>query len=118
MSLESSIFDSLKSLVSNRVYPDVAPISTALPYITYQQVGGRAVSFLESAVVGKRNARVQVNCWAATRLAASNLARSAEDALVVDTTCRAIPLAAMVATFEDETEPPLYGTRQDFSIWY
>src|SRR5512146_640651 len=118
MTLEASLFTTLGALVSNRAYPDVAPLSPTRPYIVYQQVGGVAEHFLESATVGMRNARIQVNCWSSTRTEAASLARSAEDALVTDTTLRALPLGAMVSEYDADTAPPLYGTRQDFSVWY
>lgn len=118
MSLESDLFSALGPLVSNRCFPDVAPLKTARPYITYQMVGGQAVSYLESAVVGKRNARIQINVWADTRASAMALCRSIEDTLVTNTTLRAFVLGAPVSLYEDETSPPLYGTRQDFSCWY
>jgi hypothetical protein len=116
MSLESDVQTALAALVSNRSYPDVAPNNVTAPYVVWQQVGGSAFSFLESAAVGKRNARIQVACWAATRLAASALSRTAEDALVTNTTLRATPLGAMVSDFDEDTR--LYGSRQDFSIFY
>lgn len=116
MSLESSIFDALKSLVSNRVYQDVGPLGAVRPYITYQQVGGVAVNLLEAAHPGKRNARMQINCWATTRLAASNLGRSAESALVTTAALATSVIGAAVSVFEEDTQ--LYGTRQDFSVWY
>jgi hypothetical protein len=118
VSLESDLFNAIKGLVSNRVFPDVAPINTARPYVTYQQVGGEAENYLESAVVGKRNARMQINVWADTRAAAMTLCRSIEDTLVTSTTLRAYVLGAPVSLYEDETSPPLYGTRHDFSIWF
>ena len=46
--------------ISSRVYPIVAPEKTDTPYITYQQVGGEAVSFLEG-VADRKNARIQIN---------------------------------------------------------
>jgi hypothetical protein len=115
MSLESDIFDTLKSLVSNRVYPDVAPLDPTAPYIVWQQVGGEAINFMEVAQVGKRNARIQVACWATTRVAASNMARSVENAMV-QSTMNPFVVGAFTAVYEDETK--LYGTRQDFSIFY
>lgn len=117
MSLESDLFDAVKALVGNRVYPDAAPFGAARPYITYQQVGGEAANYLESALVGKRNARMQVNCWSDTRLATMALARAAEDALVTSS-LRAYVLGAPVSEHEDEMSPPLFGARQDFSIWF
>lgn len=116
MTVETDLFTALGALASNRVYPDVAPSGATYPLITYQQVGGAALSFLETAAVGKRNARFQVNCWATTRVAAAALARSVEDTLVASTTLRATPIGAMSAEHEPDTG--LFGTRQDFSIWY
>lgn len=116
MTVESLLFSALGSLVANRVFPDVAPLNTAKPYLTYQQVGGTAVSFLESGIVGKRNGRFQINAWATTRLDAAALSRAVEDALVTSTPLRAYVLGAPVAIYEPETL--LYGTRQDFSIWF
>ena len=113
MSIETLIFSALSSLVDGRVYPDIAPESTPGPYITYQQVGGRSVNFLDSTSASKKNARVQINVWADTRLAASDVGRSVEDAL--RTALHATALGALVALYEEETKR--YGTRQDFSIW-
>lgn len=116
MSLESSLFDTLKTLVGNRFYPDVAPLGAARPYATYQQVGGVAPIFL-SGVPSKRNARMQINFWSLTRAEANSLALQAESALEAATTLsfQAKPLGAFVAEQEEETK--LFGTRQDFSIW-
>lgn len=118
MSLETDLFTALSGLVSNRVFPDVAEWGTPTPYITWQQVGGEAENFLESVFVGKRNATIQVNCWAATRVAASALARSAEVTLIESTTLRATVIGALISTYEPDLQPPLYGTIQDFGIWY
>lgn len=116
MTVEADMFAALGPLTSGRCYPDVAPSGAAHPLITYQQVGGAALSFLEFAAVPKRNARFQVNVWATTRVAAAALARSVEDALVASATLRAVPIGAMSA--EHEADTGLFGARQDFSVWY
>ncbi len=118
MSFESNFFDAIKSLVSNRVYPDVAPLSTTRPYITIQKVGGQAWNYLESVFVGSRHARVQVNCFASTRNQANALARSVEVALVQNTTLRCWVETPAIDTYTPDLTPPLYGTRQDFSARY
>lgn len=116
MSIESLVFDTLRGLVSDRAYPDIAPQDvTALPRITFQQVGGGAINFLRYSPAGKRNARVQVNAWGATRLQASALSHQIEDALAAESALQTTVLGAPVATFEPDTK--LYGTRQDFSFW-
>lgn len=115
MTVEADIFNALKGLTENRVYPDVAPAGAARPYITWQQVGGVAVNFLDGGAPVKRNGRFQVNCWADTRAAAITLARQVEDALAGGS-LKAFVVAAPVSTYEPDV--PIYGTRQDFSIWF
>lgn len=121
MTVEADIFNALKSLVASadgkfRVYPDVAPTGVAKPYITFQQVGGTAVNLLDGAAPGKRNGRFQINCWADTRSAAATLSRQVEDALRAVTSLQTTVLGAPVSVYEEDV--PLYGTRQDFSLWF
>ena len=115
MSAEAAIVPLLTGLVSGRIYPDVAPSGAGLPRIVYQQVGGQAMTYLEGALPDKENARMQIVCWAATRLAAINLAKQVEAAIVAATTIQATPLGARVSDYEADTQ--LYGARQDFSVW-
>jgi hypothetical protein len=116
MTVEQDLFDTLKVLgAGTRVFPDVAPYGTARPYITYQQVGGEPVSFLENTLPSKKNSRFQINCWATTRLAAAALARQVEAAMVQASAFQARPLADHTATHNEDTN--LYGTLQDFSVW-
>ena len=114
MTVEADIYNALKSLTANRVYRDVAPDSvTALPRITFQQVGGQSVNFLETTAPSRKNARFQVNAWGADRDSVAVLSRQIENAMRV---ILATVLAAPVAVYEYETK--LYGTHQDFSIWH
>ncbi len=116
MSIESLIVATLTGLVSGRVYPDVTPDGvTALPRITFQQVGGRALNYLEPAPVGKRNARMQINVWGKTRRQVTALARQVSDALKAETALNTYILGEPVANREPDTK--LYGSRQDFSMW-
>lgn len=115
MSLESDLYDVLGPLVGGRAYPDFGKLGVATPFITYVQAGGRAINYLESGVIGKRNARIQVNCEASTRLAANQLARDVEDALMLSG-LKAYVLGAFSVT--SNSDLGLYGTRQDFSVWY
>ena len=115
MSAEATLYTLLSGLVAGRVFPDVAPEGAALPRGVFQQVGGQAMTYLEGALPDKENARMQVVCWAAARLAAINLAKQVEAAIVAATTIQATPLGARVSDYEADTQ--LYGARQDFSIW-
>lgn len=115
MSIEAALFQALRGLVSGRVYPDLAPESAPRPYITYQQVGGDVVNFVEGTIPSKRNARMQINVWADTRLEASAMGGAVEDVLRTLIAFQATILGAAVSTYDDETG--LRGTRQDFSLW-
>ena len=114
MTIEASIYTALNALVSTRVYPDVAPHGAVVPFITYQQVGGESVNFIDQTTPSKSNSKFQINVWATTRSAAAALALQAEQALrgaALQTTVLSQP----VSTYETDTL--LFGTRQDFSFW-
>lgn len=114
MTVEATIFNTLKGLVSNRVYPDVAPEGATRPYITYQQVGGEAVNFMDSTVPSKKRFRFQITIWGDTRAAVAALAIQVEDALRVASSIQPTIEAAPVAIYEPGTN--LKGSMQDFSF--
>jgi hypothetical protein len=113
-SAEAIVYGALRGLVGDRCYPDIAPIGTPRPYITYQAVGGQSPNYL-SNTVQLQNARMQVNVWADARIAEVQLMQSVIAALTTDVT-KATTIGAPVRTYEVDTK--LYGSRQDFSIWY
>lgn len=116
MSVEVVIYNALKHLVGNRVYPDIAPELVRRPYITFQQVGGRSVNFLSAELPEKRNSRFQFNVWADSRLNAAKIAKQVDETLRQVQVLQTTTLSEPVATVESETR--LYGTRQDFSFWF
>lgn len=115
MSAEATIHSLLSGLVAGKVWPDVAPSGVARPFIVYQQVGGQSIAFMDGTFPSKENGRMQIVCWAATRLAAINLAKQVEAAVCGSASLQATPLGARVSEFEAETG--LYGAMQDFSVW-
>ena len=115
MSMESDLNNLLKGLVSNRIYPDVAPLAVAHPYITWQGVGGQSIRFLDNTAGDKRNTRLQINVWATTRSGANSLIRQIEDVLCAATVFVATPLGEPVNDYDGETKT--YGAMQDFSIF-
>lgn len=117
MALEADLVACLGALVGGRVFPDVAPIDTPRPYVTYQQVGGDAVSFDDATVSDAENALVQINVWASTRLQANSIARQVQSALITSSAFTARPTVAFRNLLQEDIEPVLYGTLQDFSIW-
>jgi len=115
MSFEGDIAAVLRT-VCPRVFPDVAPVSTQRPYVTYSQFGGDVINPLNNAPPGKRNAFMQVNVWSSTRLEASNMIRQIEDAMRGASAFNAKPQAA--ASNDYDPDVPVYGASQDFSCWY
>jgi hypothetical protein len=113
--VEGDLYNTLNTLVANRCYADIAPAGAAKPYITYQQVGGEAINFLEQVTIPtKKNARFQINVWADTRIQASTLAAQVENAMRLNLALQTTVEGAIVSRYEDN----LYGTRQDFSVWF
>lgn len=115
MAIEDDITTRLKT-VTARVWPDFAPVGTARPYLTYQFIGGDVINPLSNEPPGKRNAVVQVNTWADTRKQALALSFSIEDAMRAATAFNGKPQSAAIATYDPDV--PVYGCRQDFSIWF
>ncbi|APF86964.1 DUF3168 domain-containing protein [Ralstonia solanacearum] len=115
MAVEADIRRVVAPFVDDRVFPDEAPPDTPLPYVTYQQIGGLPLTFLDG-LPDKRNGRFQFNLWAETRDEASGLMRSLADALELDPVLQATPLGELAGTFEPITK--LRGATQDFSIWF
>lgn len=116
MTVEKAIFDTLRALVGDRVYPDVAPDNTARPYVTYQQIGGRPVNFLEGGTTGIKNARFRVNVWADKRSEAAAMNAQIEAALRNAPALRTTVSTNAVALADPETR--LRGASQDFSFWF
>jgi hypothetical protein len=115
MTVESDLYNTVKSLVGDRVFPDIAPTGAAMPYITYQQVGGDTVAFLERAMPAKKNGYFQVNVWCATRAEAAALMLQIEAAIVTATVFQAEANSGPIAGYTEELAT--YGYLQQFSIW-
>jgi hypothetical protein len=101
--------------VCPRTFPDFAPTTTTRPYVTYQQIGGAAVNFVDRLVPNKRNARMQVNVWANSRLDATTTMQAIEDAIRMSTVFQGEPESAPMTSFDADF--PVYSAAQDFTIW-
>jgi len=115
MTVEADIFNALKGLVSNRVFPDVAPTSTTKPYITFAQIGGEAWGYMERVVPDKQHGRFQVNVWADTRATCAATMLLVENALITSTAFQANAVSAPSSDYDHDMAT--YGAMQDFSIW-
>ena len=114
--IEALLYEVLKDLADGRIFPDVVPTNTPVPYITYQAVGGEPMNFLSGDQPDKANTRMQVNVWAATRLEAAALAQQVEDAVRGAAALQPEVLTGRVATYDETTT--YRGTMQDFSLFH
>ena len=115
MSAEATIHALLSPLVVGKIWPDVAPSSAGLPRIVYQQVGGETIRDTEGTLPDKEDARMQIVCWATTRLAAINLMMQTEAAILAAPVIQAEAIGARISGYEPDTG--LYSSHQDFSLW-
>ncbi|SDR19077.1 Protein of unknown function [Paraburkholderia fungorum] len=113
-SAESVTAGAIKALAGGRVYPDVAPATVAKPYIVYQSVGGVDETTFDGADT-LQNSRMQVAVWSTTRAEAATIIQQVRAALTA-APVNGTPIGAPVSVYEDDTK--LYGSRQDYSIWY
>ena len=63
-----------------RVYPGARPQGSALPALVFNRIDG-APLYADDGEVGLAQARVQIDCWAATYTAAKQLARAVKASL-------------------------------------
>jgi len=116
MTVEADIVSALRT-VCPRVSPDVAPIGTVRPYITWQFIGGQPMRYLAGDAADKRHTLLQVNVWSSTRAEALTLIRQVEDVLCNPSRpFLAQPEAEPINDVTEDIEPALYGSMQDFSI--
>jgi hypothetical protein len=113
--IETSIVATIGPILGGRIFPDTAPFDTPKPWGTYIQVGGEATTFIDKAAPGIRNARIQINVWAATRAQANTVMQQIEAALVAATDMDARPLSAFSSLHEPDLS--LYGAMQEFDCW-
>ena len=111
--MEAILEATLKTLCP-RVFASVAPAGTQAPWVTWQQTGGRDVSYVEntSAI---RHARVQISVWATTPQQASTLRSQIEPKLRGLESLTCTPSAAHHMTYEPDTK--LHGVQQVWEIW-
>lgn len=89
MSIESTLYSTLSttagvtSLVSTRIYPQVAPESAALPYIVYSTITGERIHTLPG-VGNMERKTIQVDCNATSYSGAKALAAAVIAALEGD----------------------------------
>jgi hypothetical protein len=112
---EDHIDGVLAHLADGRVYPDVAPLDTDTPYITYQVAGGEPINFLSGDRPDKQFVRMQVNVWSNHRAEAAEIGMLVEDALRSATALQVEVVSGRTSTYDEETDSR--GTMQDFMLF-
>ncbi|WP_137171439.1 DUF3168 domain-containing protein [Massilia sp. HP4] len=115
MTPEDHIDAVLQHLAGGRVFPDVAPLNTERPFVTYQLVGGAPDNYLSGDLPEKQQVRMQVNVWVDRRAEASEIGMLVEDAMRSAAHLQVEVITGRVATYDEETD--LRGTMQDFSMY-
>jgi hypothetical protein len=111
--MESDLSALLKT-VCPRSFPDVAPVNTPMPYVTFQHVGGPALRYYDNTPMDKRHSAMQINVWAKTRAECLLIARQIEDAMCSASVFNARPESEPIGN--PEPDFARYGTVQDFTI--
>lgn len=135
MSLRTAIYDHLgdetdiTDVVSDRIYPDVAPEGADLPYITVNVVS-TFHSHHMTAASGLAQARVQIDCWTTSSTGRETLSEAVREALdgyrggsMGDDSLdvRSVHLEDDAQTYEPPTtgsDVGVFRQRMDFMIWY
>jgi hypothetical protein len=112
MTIESDIFDSLKTLTSNRVYPLVMPQNATMPAIVYTRIANNPQNVLEGGATLDQ-IRFQVDTYAITFFAARLLAAQVRSAM------ENAGFKATLQTEQDffEVEVNYYRVSQDYYVW-
>ena len=110
--IETSIFDALKNLVSNRCYPLLMPQDPTLPAIVFSRVASIAQNKLDSGA-SIDQVRIQIDCYASTYDEAKTLSASVRSAM------EEADFKGTLQIDVDFYEPDLkiYRVVMDFYVW-
>lgn len=115
MSAESIFVAAVKTCCAD-TFPDYLPDGiTAVPYVTWQGVGGQTLRSLDNIAGDKRNTVVMVKAWTYRRTDTLTLIRAIEEAVCALTDLIVIPQNEPMSVYENDTK--LFGSIQYFSIW-
>jgi hypothetical protein len=115
MTIEADIFTALKGLVSNRCFPDFAPLGTVRPFITFEQTGGEALSFLDNSLPDKKHGRFEIGVYADTRASCAAIALQVEAAMAAATAFQSTAIHAPISDYASDVK--IYSSTQNFSVF-
>ena len=114
-SIEYEIYSALKPLVSNRCFPDFAPLGAVRPFITFEQTGGDALSFLDGSLPDKKNGRFEIGVYADSRASCAAIALLVESAMAAATAFQASAIHAPISDYASDVM--IYSSTQNFSVF-
>jgi len=106
----------LGALVGARIYPDVAPIGVASPYVVWSEVGNTPMNNMAGGTPDMNNYRVQIVCLALTAASARDVADQVRAAMTTASGFKALEVDYGSTDFEDGSK--VFGVRVDFSVWF
>ena len=115
MTIEADIYTALKGLVSNRCFPDFAPLGTIRPFITFEQAGGEALSFIERALPSLKNGRFEIGVFADSRASCAAIALQVEAAMAAATAFQSTAIHAPISDYASDVK--IYSSTQNFSVF-
>ena len=115
MTIESDLYTALKGLVSNRCFPDFAPLGTVRPFIVFEQTGGDALYNLDGSLPTTKHGRFEIGVYADTRAECSSIALQVEAAMAAATSFQSNAIHAPISDFA--TDVKIYSSTQNFSVF-
>lgn len=115
MTVESDLYGILKGLVSNRCFPDFAPLGTVRPFITFEQAGGEALSFLDGSLPDKKHGRFEIGVYADSRASCAAIALQVEAAMAAATAFQSTAIHAPISDYASDVK--IYSSTQNFSVF-
>lgn len=115
MTVEADINSTLNSLVAGRVFPDFAPLGTVRPFITFEQTGGEALSYLDGSLPDKKHGRFEIGVYADTRSQCAAIALQVESAMAAATAFQSTAIHAPISDYASDVK--IYSSTQNFSVF-
>lgn len=98
------------ALVGAKIYPDEIPQTAVLPFIAFERAASAPEYTLNNTLAGTR-VDIQVACWAATRIAAEQIADAVQAAMLTAGATH----SERQALFDEETGSR--GALIGFDVW-
>ena len=115
----------LTTIVSNKIYPNIAPSNSTVPYVTYHKISEGRIHAMR-VDPGLASARIQVSSWSTGKAQVDSMARQTRLALQdYGGTTGGVTIQRIffdgeteISDLEPETVAPFYHIAQDYIVWY